>query len=71
MATREIYFHDILKAFCDAGLSETFMAWIDKYDSKAPDAYRALFNLGEARGRKQLMEDIKSGKLAEEFRNAL
>lgn len=68
---RSTYFHDVLKAFTDSDLNELFMAWVDKNDPKAPDAYRALYRLGHERGLDVLLTQIRSGEFAVELRSQL
>ena len=64
---RKAYFHDVLKAFTDADLSDVFMAWIDKNEPHSPDAYRALYKIGHERGMDVLIEQIKSGEFKDEL----
>jgi hypothetical protein len=66
---RRFYFHDVLKAFTDrVGLNDLFMAWIDKNDPQAPDAYRVLYRLAWERGMRVMYDDILSGKFEEELK---
>ena len=64
---RPIYFHDVLKAFTDADLSQAFHEYVDKHHLRGRNDYDVLYDIGHDRGMEVLLEQIQSGEFAKEL----
>ena len=67
--TRQMYFHDVLKAFTDANLSELFSAYVEKKQLRSRHDYDALYDIGWERGMAVLRDQIMSGDFARELQD--
>ena len=67
--TRQMYFHDVLKAFTDADLSELFSAYVEKKQLRSRNDYDALYDIGWERGMAVLRDQIMSGDFARELQD--
>lgn len=64
---RKSYFHDVLRALTDAGLSEKFHDYAERNQLRGRNDYDRLYDIGMARGMDVLLEQIKSGEFAREL----
>jgi ketol-acid reductoisomerase len=64
---RKTYFHDVLRALNDAGLSDKFHDYAEKNRLRGRNDYDRLYDIGMDRGMDVLFEQIKSGEFAREL----